>query len=497
MPTKFAKILGENKDLINGLFGSIDNVKVKENYNEVLSSLTDEEKRHNDSRRYSKLTQTLNTAKLGDEDLYTTSKKIDYSKPDFSDPGTIVGDRYSKYMESLRGNIQQGQKPSGQGMSSKQVPFMDAMNNTTPATFEDFIKNDPVAQAELQKYMQEIKTENDPEAIKTSRYKKAGLSDEDIAFYDEYQPTDAQGHNEGLADILNKNAQALQSTGSYGSDFAKLLADKLQGLQIPETVIPQPKYNTKYDEKTGKLIYYSDDPSGETFTKQVTAPEVKTPEFKGAKIMQDAEGKYIWYNKVWDAEKGDFVDKKVGDANEQEIADFELDQLKKSVSEEKLLNPKSPGRRRKSGKSGKSGKGGPMTQGGIVLSKKLKDFAKLKTSVKGTIEESSLTGKDKTKFRILQKDLLNTYFDGDTTKLDKYTNKLLKATNKQIPGIISEIIGEQDEDAEDNGLTEQENLDLIEENALLEYKKFMLEAESEEAKQEATNEFLKSIGAKN
>jgi hypothetical protein len=327
---RLVKAIRDYTPLINNLFGSIENVVIRNDYLEALTELSDVEKQNNDYYKYKEVENRINTVDWTDEDNYTDETKIDYENPNFK--GSNAYKEYEKYYQSyhnppktevtadvnttpVNAKAIGGEMQSGGGTKAE-IPALQ--------TFEQFMSSNPAYKDEIQKgYMKKVlKT---PEQVKSEYYKRAGLSEEETEFYKSYKPPYVDGYNKKLTNLFAKYIPGLQ--GDYvGDKYSKLFAGKLENLMLPQTA--QTKYDTQIDEESGQILYINPSDPNDVKVKQYAPPKVKPTEFDPYGVEQDENGNYFYYTNVFDPSSNSFKQEKLRDLSPQEIKDFETEQAK-------------------------------------------------------------------------------------------------------------------------------------------------------------------------
>lgn len=372
MPTRELKALRDNLPLINELFGHVDNAIVKDNYSEALNILNEKHKSDTDYIKWKSINDKMRGVSLSEDEGYNVNKGINYTDPEIKNT-----EAYKKFSEYLTNTIPSPAETTA--MTEGRREQGTSQGNVSPTgqlSFEDFISRDPVMQNEINaKFMKETKTPLTEEEYRRKEFQKAGLTDEDMNFYGTYKPPFASEYNKELTDFFTEYQDKLDSSGSYGNKYQKLLAEKLGSMQRTDEQ-PMKKthqfhdgYEFTYDEY-GNQIGIKKLPEKEKDFKLSSDAEIKE--------YTDADGtvKYgifepdgVSNDAGYQGWKFTGVSSTQRDFERQEgIGEFEA-------------KSKGTGRSRGRGRSGRSGKGtsdegnSEMDKDNIKL---LKEFAKMK-----------------------------------------------------------------------------------------------------------------------
>lgn len=265
---KISKILQNKRDLLENLYGNIDNLIVSKNFNEALPKIAELHKTEQEHAKWKNLKNTLDQTQIGDEELFNTEKKVNYE-----DPLIKESDAYKKYDEYRNGILQDYLKPvddvpPGQVNAAGEVT--PPVNPPNVLTFQDYIKNDPVLSAEINsKFTTEEKKARDLDEVKKLLYKKAKFSDEDINFYNTYKPPFAEEYNKSLAQRVYENTPALTSRGSLKDSLAQNFAQRVMGNALTDPV--EKKKNVQFHD--GKM--YTFDENNNLLSTESTGKEKK------------------------------------------------------------------------------------------------------------------------------------------------------------------------------------------------------------------------------
>ena len=231
----FSRAMRDNADVIQGFFGSLDNIMVARRYNDFVKKLNKFEKNKLDNIRYVGLAKKFADAPFSfdDAELYNTATELDTS--DTRLPTTEFFKKYREYYEAL--------------------PEEDRSANKYQTT-QEFFDAHPELHDELKGLgvLRDKKSLKSADEIKAIQYKNAQFTPEDVAFFEAYKPEDIQKYN---YDLVKKvpDYGSLISRGSRGDTYAKQFMDKLAALELKEP--PPPKWETKMDARSGNFIMYN------------------------------------------------------------------------------------------------------------------------------------------------------------------------------------------------------------------------------------------------
>lgn len=419
--SKLVQILRDNADLLNNLYGNINDLQVKSKYKDVMGELSTFEKQKSEYDRYNSIADKLSSVNLGDEDYYNVakSKAINYDDPKFKE-----SQAFTKYNEQLKQDYLKN--------NPDDVNFEKANLQYSNEEFANYLAQNPDLQNEVNtSYLKDVETKTlkGKDELKNHIYSKAGLTPEDIDFYTNTKPVNPSEHNTKLSRLVYGNQNDLTSVGQYGDSYAR----QFQNEASLSGIVPQkePEYQIMLDEKNGTLIYANKKDKNDRKIVQFRDPELnkKNPELDYSLVQKDADGNYFYYADVWDADKGGYVKQNLRKLDPDEIDEYErLMQMKLKEGE---FAPKSG-----NGRSGRRsvGSGNTMTTEQQTVANKLKKLGELNSVY------NSMSAKQKKQYKQLQKELIGN-FDGNYDELNRKAEEVYKSSGKKkdLAKIVSEV----------------------------------------------------------
>lgn len=271
MPNFWDKYQGERDKLA----GNISDITRFGNYQEALDDLQklrdDEQqlRRVGDLRRKLKSVDKNVLPRFREED--TPELNPDYfemlqgTSPENLPPEISNYDNYAKFIEEQKD-------------PNKTVKTFDEYL-TTMGVKDAFMQGNPGAYRTGKKQVPLTQEEIDQEY-----YKQAGLSPEDVQFFNEYKDKNIGTHNKALEQFMLEHGPSLRSSGSMGNTYEEDLKKQLSSMMLEE---PAPtKYEIKIDEKSGNIIYFNpQDPNDRQVVKYAN-PEKKPEKNTISKYQQ-------------------------------------------------------------------------------------------------------------------------------------------------------------------------------------------------------------------
>lgn len=436
--SKLVSILRDNADLLNSLFGNVNDLIVKSRYSDIMNELSTYEKQRNDYNRYLSMSDKVAGVSLDDSEYYNTvtNKGINYDDPNFQKSGA-----FTKYNEQLKQDYLKNNPDDPNG---------EKMNLTF--TNEDFIKyleQNPDLQNEINtKYMKDVqsKTLKTKEELSNHIYNKAGFTPEDVQFYNGYKQPNPTEFNNNLTKVLYDNYAGLISSGSYQDLYAKMLQNKVGLLGIMPK--PESDYQIISDEKNGTLIYANKKNPNDRKIVQYRDPKLnqKKPELDYSLVTQEADGKFYYYNDVWNDNafggKGGYEKQLLRELSPDEVTEYnrKMDiQLKQGEFD--------PSNNKRGRSSRRSVSGDGMTDKDKTVAKKLHRLGELNSFY------NKMSGAQKKEYKQLQKELIDE-FKGNYDALNKSAEDVYNSSGKKkdLSKIVKEI-------GSNNGQSELDKID--------------------------------------
>lgn len=209
---RISKALRNNRDLISHMFGGLENIIATTNFNDIMDKFEEIEKKENEYNRFSTINRKLFGVNLGDDELVRKEETFNPSA-DYQN--------YKSYADW-----------------QKMASLYPKEGMIQPQAYQDFIKqNKGIYEDEYKGLYTSNEIPLTKDELTAKRFEKAGLSPEDVMFYNEYLkkkgdvPVD---FNRDLTNLLTSNLYGLQSRGSRGNSLVDLAMRRATGLMRKE-----------------------------------------------------------------------------------------------------------------------------------------------------------------------------------------------------------------------------------------------------------------------
>jgi len=221
-----------------------------------------------------------------------------------------------------------------------------------PVGFEEYLGYYPDLKAGLDEnyYIKSTKKEPmTPEEYKIAAYRSAGLTDEDIMFYEQNKDKlkGRNSYNERVRNFINQSVpQVMSRVGKKGDMYAKMLQGQGEDMMLPES--EQPKNPWDISIKDGKVIKLNK----QTGQYNVTdIPEMnKKSDQKNWDVFIDEDGSVTgtkgnpYYGERVEGEGGKYKIEFRDNLNKQELDDFNASNDKRDKTG--VYTPKVPGKKK-------------------------------------------------------------------------------------------------------------------------------------------------------
>ena len=315
---RLAKILRDRRDLLDKIYGGVEDLVLSNNLDNIYKKLGEKEKTLSEFNKYEGIRNKLSKVQLEDKDYYSDETEIDYSNPALLESNAFA--EYGKYVETLQN------KPE----------------NVTTADFEHYLSMNPLLKTEVEGAYSKNKLK-DADQLKYDKYTKAGIGEEDISFYEGYSPPYAKGYNKELLDVYNKYSPKLQ--GNYSGDkYTKQFANKISGLSLPEE--KEADYQINFDKDEGTMTYVDkNDPSNINTVKYKDKKNELTKYLTNQNnwVAEEGEdGSLYWGVHVYDPSTNTSKFVRTGKMTNEEAADYKVN--KDKANKTGAYTPKKSGR---------------------------------------------------------------------------------------------------------------------------------------------------------
>lgn len=314
MKTPFEKFLEEHQDDLNSIYGSLNNLIVKDRFSDMIGTLEKYRIDQEQYGKYKKLKDRFDLSQLGDDEVSSlfTTKVLDKNNPD------LQGDPvYREYMGANKMVVNDNE-------------------------LDQYLKqNSP----NYENYLTEQQIPYDPKLYEEAVFKKAGFTNEEKDLFGKYRTKDIDAHNKNLLNYLLSNEANLNSMGSLGNSlstkFMQMGSNYALTPPVQQTLKPVISNNRiYYFDKAGNLVKTEDfsDKNKNEMKEHWNNP-------KNWWVEKDESGNYYYATNFND--NGAWTVKRVRDLTSQEKADYEASLLEGEN--------KSSGRRYRSGRRYSSG----------------------------------------------------------------------------------------------------------------------------------------------
>ena len=354
------QFIRNNSKVIEDIFGSLDNIVVRNNYKEYMRTLDTYDQQYRSFLAYNETKNKMDTMPITNEDAKNLYKQASDFIPDWEKNEELTkSEPYLKYQQSLQ---------SGPG--------------TTQESYLNYLtKNNPDEALRLkQSGLIQSKT-IDPTADEIKQYKLGKLAPEEQALYKKYEanPIKPGEYNRNLSEMIFKSYPRLVSEGSLGSSLADIFSQQGSQLQIPQQ-------KTTFEDKEigGEIVrVYNDGRVVPLYNSLKNREQKQTT--KDWEIFQKEDGTPYWGERV--NKDGKWSIEYRNDLNPEEKFNYDIEHEQKTKTGP--YTPYHPGSRR----SPKIQKEQSDTQN--QAEKLLKDFnaSKLKVSSRNWVDMNSKSQK--------------------------------------------------------------------------------------------------------
>lgn len=227
------KILKDNESAINNIFGSLDNIHVRNSYADAMNELQKKDAYYNGYKSYLDTANKMNNYQLTDYD------KEQLTKPNenFASVIPTTTPEYQAYQQA----------------GNKYSNYIDYLKQNNQDVYNEYLKTGTITQTNP------VLTEND---VRKLKYQRLGITPDQQKSYEQFQktPFDYEEYNRQLSDYGLSVYPNLLSTGSLGNTLANAY---MQGLQQHMVKKPDPLHYKVDEDKNGNIYMYNDlDPTG-------------------------------------------------------------------------------------------------------------------------------------------------------------------------------------------------------------------------------------------
>jgi len=323
--TPFERYLEKHQDEFKSIYGSMDNIIVKDRYGDLLNEMEGYKQEQDNYDKYKLLAKKYDLNELEDSEvsgLFTTSI-LDKTKPELqNDPA------YLKYLELNKGIVNDGE-------------------------LDSFLK---VNSPDYNNYLSSQELPYDPKVYDEAVFKKAGFTLDEMELFGKYRDKDIEGQNKKLLDFLLGNEMNLNSSGSLGNKLSQQFLKQGSNLALTK----EEKQKLKPVISNNKIYYFDEkgnmvkmDDFGDS-NKNVMKDHWNNP--KNWWVEKGEDGTYYYATNF--ADESGWTVKKVRGLTDQEIKDYEaslLEDTKKTGSRRTGSRRYSSGPRKKTGSDKESG----------------------------------------------------------------------------------------------------------------------------------------------
>lgn len=235
--------------LLTNFFQNFSDIGAKKSYRESIDELKGLQGERDNYYKFQNMSQKLVNTPLDVTDKYNQSIGWDRDYISGRDPKEIQGTESFKRYDEYAKTIEQ-QKLDAETAGT---PF-----EGTVKPFDEWAVTDNDAMNEMYNlgYLTTINSEKPKEEVDKTRFTKAGFTEADQSFYNDYDKKNFnyEKYNRDILDMFYQNSPDMVSTGSLGNSLAEIYGKTASGYMItPPT--PQ-KYNVHFED--GFMIKYDE-----------------------------------------------------------------------------------------------------------------------------------------------------------------------------------------------------------------------------------------------
>jgi hypothetical protein len=229
------KILKDNEGMINNIFGSLDNIHVRNSYADAMNDLQKKDAYYNGYKSYLDTDKKMNGYQLTDYDksilTQPNEKFADLSQM------TAAAPEYQSYLND----------------PTKPQDYIKYLKDKHPDTYNNYVTSGVI--------VQQPKNITEQDVLKM-KYNRLGITPEQQKTYEQFRatPFDYDNYNRQLQNYGLEMYPNLISTGSLGNTIANTYMQGLQGHMVKK---PDTTHYKVDEDKNGNIYMYNDiDPTG-------------------------------------------------------------------------------------------------------------------------------------------------------------------------------------------------------------------------------------------